>query len=394
MRAPGGSLLKMSRRNLLLGGLGLAGLGLGANQSHILFGSSLSNQDNGLDLWGSICSLPKNSSAGDANGYDAAVSGFIPRVLFFKGQDVWSLDLPLQGHVVQQNPYHPEQMIILNRRGPSGVELHFGQRKIKSVFTAGEGRVFLGHCLFLPDGETYALAEFRRADRNNFLVHRRISDHKIVRELPIEQMLPHQLLIDPVSKHIWVPSMGSAVENQRVSTSEKQDFSLPHICLRDLETNRLEDVIFFQRTGSVGPKHLANMQELGLIALGGSIDSHSFVARIWRDKKGLRQLGGHQPLPGEALSLAFSSDQVVYASFPSANRVVAFDGSSMKVLRELKIPSPMGMHRMQNGEIWVASEGYPHNISVIRNLEVIGSVNLGLRANERFGAHFEFLESV
>jgi hypothetical protein len=313
------------------------------------------------------------------------VSRFVPRVIFFKESQMWSIDLPLQGHVVQQNPYRPEQLIILNRRGPSGVELHFGQRKIKSVFTAEEGRVFLGHCTFLPGGDTYALAEFRRADRKNFLVHRRSHDHKLVREYPIEQMLPHQLLVDADAKHIWVPSLGS---------TEGSDLRSPHVAVRSIETNQIQDSVLFPQSGTVGPKHLIKVDGLGLIALGGGTESHSFVARIWRDSEGLKSVGGHQALPGEALSLVCGSDLIVYASFPSADRVVAYEGESMKVLRELKVLSPMGLQRMNHGDIWVASEGTVNNISVIRGLELIAGAHLGLRADERFGAHFELLEGV
>jgi len=318
--------LDSRRRTFLLGGLGIIGVSI--------FGQRFGGKSNPLSSyfttdqpWGSVCTSPRQPPVIHSLGYEEAQKDFASRIIFFRNEEVWSVDIPIQGHVVEQNPQKPDQLIVLNRRGPLGAEIHFGSRKVTNVFSAKEGRFFLGHCIFPPGGETYILTEVSMGDRQSYLVHRSLVDHKIVHESAIAEFFPHQLLLDPSGEKVWIPSFGSPEKDQSILLDTDFNPVLPHVSLRNIQTNQVEQ-------------------------------------------------------------------SIVFVSYPLANRLIAYEGATMKVIRDFQLPWPSALRLMPNGDLWVGSDARPSNVSIIRNMEVIGGFYLDVRSDEKLGAHFTFLENV
>jgi hypothetical protein len=215
-----------------------------------------------------------------------------------------------------------------------------------------------------------------------------------VHESPITEFFPHQLVLNLEGDKLWIPSFGSPDRAHVLLAQPNIPPVLPHVSLRNLNTHKVEDTLYFDVPRNAGPQHLYMNEDLGLLVGGGSGRTHAFLARVWNESKTLKHLGGHQSTQGEAVSIAITKNSIVYVSYPVGNRLVAYEGRTMKLLREFQLPHPSALHAMPNGDILVGSNSRPSNILVIRDLEIVGGFDVDLNPNEKLGSHFAFLENV
>lgn len=266
------------------------------------------------------------------------------KILDVQAGETASIDLPLFGHIVNQNPKHLTQAVTFEKWGSQGALIDIKDQKILSLIDAKTNAIFFGHSTFSPDGNILVCTEQDKDGTKGTLVLREMSNFKIVGELPSYGRSPHECRSFDGGKTIVVANTGAGQETANVSWVDYQSGKL------------LRKVAFPANRALFS--HLDISYDGWMCVSAGSIsdDEHSRPHKliVFISPEG-KVFWPHIPkelkkrIKGEALSIAFLGRSGFAAvTVPLTNLLLIMDYKKQSVVGVIQMDMPKGVLPVSN----------------------------------------------
>ncbi|WP_417248993.1 DUF1513 domain-containing protein [Celeribacter sp.] len=281
-----------------------------------------------------------------------------------QGDVTFRIDLPARGHAAAAHPLRPEAVAFARRPGTFAMVLDCVSGAVLSRLEAPEGHHFMGHGVFVADGDVLLTTENNFAERKGVIGlwdrrrdYARIGSHDVGGIGPHDvQQLSDGRLVVAVGGIFTHPDAGEGREKLNLDTMQ------PSLTYLDADFAISEVVALDQSLHHNSIRHLAVADD----------DTVGFAMQWEGDESaappllGLHGAGGMRlaevPLQEEgrmhnyAGSIAFSGDgQAIAITSPKGGRVQAFDRTG-RFLRSFQRSDICGLAPMGRG--WIGSDGF------------------------------------
>lgn len=260
--------------------------------------------------------------------------------------EVASIDVPLFGHIVNQNPFRPEQVVAFEKWGTLGALVDIKEQKLLTVIEARPNSTFFGHSVLFDGGRVIAATEQDLNGDRGALVLRSVPDMKVIGELASYGNGPHECRSHDHGKTIMVANSGRGKSAANVSWVDSASGKL----LRKIEFP--EQKILYS--------HLDVSFDGWVCVSGGHLSSDNSEVR--RTMVAFISPNGHVSFPTmptdieeklkeEALSIAFlGTSGLVAVTVPSSDLVLLMDYKKHLLIEALSFAAPKGIIPRVEGE--------------------------------------------
>lgn len=336
MRRSGPDLLSLSRRDMLLGSLGLIGTG------GLLSACSSARQTDTL-----------LSAFEDARG-DQYVGG-----VSLSTQRVFGAKVPARAHGCAVDPTDPQRVLFFARRpGTVAYELRRDSMHVRTVFETPAGRHLAGHGLFSRDGALIYTPEHDYENVRGVISVRDARTFELVKEIDTHGIDPHECTWLPDGRSLLVANGGIMTHPRSFRRKLNIPTMDPSLCAIDatsgacLEQWRLPDHLLSIR-------HLAVASD-GVAAVGlqyeGEPANAPGIAALYRPGSGLKLLAAppaeRGKFHGYVASIALSEREgLVAAACPYGSGVACWSLADERYQGWVAAAETYGLSRLADGGI-------------------------------------------
>ncbi|WP_172292207.1 DUF1513 domain-containing protein [Pseudoruegeria sp. HB172150] len=315
--------------------------------------------------------IPKPSWA-DAGAPSYLAAGMLPSGdynlfgLTETGAEIFRLPLPGRGHAAAAHPHRPEAVAFARRPGTFAIVIDCAKGEIEATLESPEGRHFMGHGTFSPDGTRLFTPE-NAYNETSGVIGIWDAEHGYARigEFVSGGVGPHDICLLPGTDIFAIANGGIETHPDSGRTKLNIPIMRPNLSYATLQGELLETVELPREYHKNSLRHLS-VRDDGLIAFAmqweGDVNDNPPLA-------GLHRMGGemvlaeapadvHQRMRAYAGSVAFSESGDSFAiTSPRGGEMQVFDSETAEFLSAVDSDDICGLSSGEGGFTYTTGKG-------------------------------------